>query len=136
MRRTTILMLASAVALAGGVAAAPAAAAKDGDAKQRGSCSAASSYVAKVRARDGGRRIEFYVKNNAIGQSWTYTLTQGGAVVLTSTKKTRATDDTSSSDDTRHTAEVKWRTTTGSTSGALVMKAVNAKTGEVCSASV
>ena len=135
MRRTTILMLASAVALAGGVAAAPAAAAKDGDVKLRGGCSAASTYVAKARPRDGGRRIEFYVKNNTIGQAWTYTLTQGGTVVQTSTKVTRATDDeNSSSDDSRHTAEVKWRTTTNSTSGALVMKAVNAKTGEVCSA--
>jgi hypothetical protein len=135
MRRTTILMLASVVVLAGGVAAAPAAAAKDGDVELRGACSASSTYVAKARPRDGGRRIEFYVKNNTVGQSWTYTLTQGGTVVLTSTKKTRATDDTnSSSDDSRHTAEVKWRTTTGSTSGALVMKAVNAKTGEVCSA--
>jgi hypothetical protein len=134
MRRTTILMLASAVVLAGGVAAAPGAAAKDGDMKARGACSASSTYVAKARARDGGRRIEFYVKNNTVGQSWTYTLTQGGTVVLTSTKKTRATDD-ASSDDSRHTAEVKWRAF-ASGSGALTFKAVSKATGETCTATM
>ena len=136
MRRTTILMLASAVALAGGVAAAPAAAAKDGDMKTRGGCSAASTYVAKAKGRDGGLRVDFWVKNNTVGQSWTYTLTQGGATVLQSTKSTRATDDdNSSSDDTRHTAEVKWRAF-ASGAGALTFKAVSKATGETCSASM
>ena len=136
MRRTAALVLAAAVTASSGIALAPMAAAKDGDARLRGGCSAASTYVAKAKSRDGGLRVEFWVKNNTVGQAWTYTLTQGGATVLQSTKSTRATDDdNSSSDDTRHTAEVKWRAF-ASGAGALTFKAVNKATGETCSASM
>lgn len=125
MRRLTALTVSA--ALAGGIALAPAfmapaAFAKDGDSKARGTCSASSTYAAKVKDRRGGLRVDFWVKNNTIGQTWAYTLTQGGTTVDSSTKATRATDD-SSSDDTRHTAEVKWRTSLPSSVGALVFTA-------------
>lgn len=121
-----LIALTVSAALAGGIALAPVlmvpAAAKDGDSKARGNCSASSTYAAKVKDRRGGLRVDFWVKNNTIGQTWAYTLTQGGTTVDSSTKPTRATDD-SSSDDTRHTAEVKWRTSLPSSVGALVFTA-------------
>ena len=80
MRRLTALTVSA--ALAGGIALAPAlmvpAAAKDGDSKARGTCTASSTYAAKVKDRKGGLRVDFWVKNNTIGQTWAYTLTQGG----------------------------------------------------------
>ena len=122
MRRLTAVTVASALALAGGIALAPSAAAKDGDQRARGACSGSSMYAAKVKDRDGGLRVDFWVKNNTIGQSWAYTLTQGGTTVTSSTKATRANDD-SSSDNTPHTAEVKWRSSLAGKTGTLVFTA-------------
>ena len=128
---------ASAVVLGGMVALAPVASAKDGDMKTRGTCSSAqnaSLYVAKVKARKGAQRADFWIKNNAVGQSWTLAVTQGGQPVGSPiTKVTRATDDGPSSDDTFHTTEVKWRTwLTGS--GPITFSATSA--GETCTVTV
>ncbi len=133
MRRTTALIVASAVGLAGGIALAPAALAKDGDAKARGNCSASSSFAAKVKSRDGGVRVEFQVKTDTVNEPWKLTITQGGASVLESTRSTRASDD-DSNDDSYHAAEVKWRTFRPSGAGALVFSAVGG--GETCTVTV
>lgn len=138
MRKILALTAVSGLALTSLVALAPAASAKDGDVKQRQSCTGGTSYsVVKVKNRDGGLRTDFYVKNNTPGQSWSFTLTQGatGAVVASATRTSRASDDdSSSSDDSRHTAEVKFRTYVANASSPLVF---TAKSGaETCTATV
>ena len=133
MRRTAALIIASAVGLAGGIALAPAASAKDGDVKARGNCSASSSFTAKVKSRDGGVRVEFQVKTDAVNEPWKLTLTQGGVNVMESTRTTHASDD-DSDDDSYHAAEVKWRTLRPFGSGPLVFSAVGG--GETCSVTV
>ena len=133
MKRTVALAAASAVALGSLVALAPAASAKDGDMKRRGSCSADSDYAVKVKDRKGALRVDFWVKNNAIGKPWTLTIKQGATTVLTSTRSTIATDD-DSDDDSRHTAEVKWRTTVSP--GAALSFAAAGPNGETCTVTV
>ena len=134
MKRITALATASALACTGIVALAPAAFAKDGDMKARGACSPSSStWVAKAKSRDGGQRAEFYVKNNTVGQTWTFTLTQGGkAVGSPVTKTTRASDD-QGIDDNPHVAEVKFRTFV-SGGGQLVFTATNGS--QTCTATL
>jgi hypothetical protein len=138
MRKILALTAASGLALTGIVALAPAASAKDGDVKMRQSCTGGDSFsVVKVRDRKGGLRTDFWVKNNAAGRDWSYTLAQGtvGNVVASGTKATRASDDNpSSSDDTRHTAEVKFRTYLPTTTGPLFFTAKNG--AETCSVTV
>ena len=134
MKRITAVTLATAVAVAGGLALAAPASAKDGDARTRGGCSGDSSFAAKVKSRDGGLRVDFWVKNNQVGQSWTYTLTQPGAATYTATKVTRANDD-DDRDDSRHTAEAKFRTYRTSAAVPLTLSAVGPG-GETCSTTI
>ena len=136
MSRSTAVLAtaaASAIAITGLVAVAPAASAKNGDVKMRDTCSGDSTWVVKVKDRKKGVRADFWVKNNTIGQAWDFTLTQGGSPVTSSTKSTRANDD-SSSDDSRHTAEVKWRTRLSSGAGPLVFTATSG--GQTCTVTV
>ena len=132
-RQITGLILAGALTTSAGLVLAPAASAKDGDARYRAACDMGSRSDVKLRDKDGRIRVDFYVKNNQIGEAWNYTLTQNGTTVVTSTRSTRATDD-SSDDDSRHTAEVKWKSylTNAPGTDTIAARAVNAKTGEVC----
>jgi hypothetical protein len=130
MRKILALTAASGLALTGIVTLAPSASAKDGDVKMRQACSGGSSFsVVKVKGRDGGLRTDFYVKNNKVGQAWVFTLAQGSSanVVASTTRSTRATNDVSSSadDDTRHTAEVKFRNYLSDGSGPLIFTATS-----------
>lgn len=136
-RQITGILLTGALALSTGIALAPAAHAKNDDSRARGVCDKGSTYSAKVKDKKGGLRVDFTVKNNAVGQAWAYTVTQNGAQVVSSTGTSKANDD-NSSDDTRHTAEVKFRSVLTNNAGAdtLVLRAVNATTGEICSAPV
>ena len=135
MRKALALTAATGITLAGLVGLAPTASAKDGDVKIRKSCSGDSFSVVKVRDRKGGLRTDFWVKNNSVGQAWSFTLTQGGPQVASASKVTRASDDdSSSSDDSRHTAEVKFRTFLSSPAGQLVFTATSG--GETCSVTV
>jgi hypothetical protein len=139
MRKILALTAASGLALTGLVALAPAASAKDGDVKRLNSCTGGSGdafSVVKVRDRKGGLRTDFYVKNNSVGQAWTFTLAQGGSTVgLPVTKVSRASDDDDSSDDdSRHTAEVKFRTYLSSTARPLVFTAKSG--GEECTVTI
>lgn len=138
MRKILALTAATGIALTGLVALAPAASAKDGDVKMRQTCVGGDSFsVVKVRERKGGLRTDFWVKNNAAGRDWTFTLAQGtaGNVIASATKPTRASDDNpSSDDDTRHTAEVKFRTYVSSAAGPLFFTATNG--GQTCAVTV
>lgn len=130
MRRSIALAVATGVALTGVLLAAPAASAKDGDMKMRGDCSASSDYAVKVKQKKGQLRSDFWVKNNApAGASWTLTVKRGDQTLATSTRATRPNDD-AGDDDSRHTAEVKWRTW-ASTGGPLTFTATGPG-GETC----
>jgi hypothetical protein len=139
MRTILALTAASGIALASMVAVAPAASAKDGDVKMRQSCTGGDSFsVVKVRERKGGLRTDFWVKNNAAGRDWSFTLAQGAPteVIAKAAKTTRASDDNPSSrDDTRHTAEVKFRTYVPDTTRPLYFTATGPG-GEICAVTV
>lgn len=122
MRKILALTAASGIALTSLVALAPAASAKDGDVKMRNACTSTSSYAVKVKDRKGGERVDFWIKNNTIGESWNLTLTTAAGEKFNVTKQTRANDD-DSSDDSRHTAEAKWRTFLPGSSGDLTFVA-------------
>ena len=109
MRRSTaILATTAASALAVSVVTvAPAASAKGDQVKMRGDCSASSDWKVKVKTKKGQLRTDFWVKNNAVGQEWTYRLTAVGDPGA-GRKSTRANDD-AQGDDSAHTAEVKFR---------------------------
>ena len=140
MRRLTTLTLATAVLLGSGLALAPAASADDDDRdRTRGACTGTSFFKAELETDDGQIETEFTVKSQVPGQRWTYTLTQNGTVVATSTRTARADDDDDDDrfDDSpspRHLAEVDWDRDRPNTAGrdTFVMRAVNTATGEVC----
>lgn len=127
MKRITALTLVSAVALGGVVLTAPAASAKDGDLKQRGSCTSpsTSSWAVKVKPRKGQLRADFWVKNNTTGQPWTLVITQNGAPVGSPVTRTAGASDDQGSDDSRHAAEVKFRSYLPATAGPLVFTATS-----------
>ena len=127
MRRRIALTAATGVALTGFAIVAPAASAKDGDLKSRGACNApsTSSWAVKVKPRKGQIRTDFWVKNNTVGGAWTFTLTQAGKAIGSPVTKTAGASDDQGVDDTRHAAEVKFRTYAPDTAGALVFTAVS-----------
>lgn len=134
-----------ALAAGSGIAFAPAASARDSaDDRWTGTCSAGSRWVAELESDDGEIETEFTVKTGTAGQRWTYTLTQNGQVVATSTRTARADDDSLDDDSDedapspRHPAEVEWDRDRPDTRGAdtFTMRAVNTVTGETCTASI
>ena len=133
MKRITALATASALALTGLVALAPAASAKDGDLKARGACTSpsTSSWAVKVKPRKGNLRADFWVKNNTVGGAWTFTVQQGTGPASAPVTKTAGASDDQGVDDTRHAAEVKFRTYLPATAGVLTFTAISA-TGEEC----
>ena len=96
MNRAIALTTVSTLALGGLVLAAPAASAKDGDIKMRGACTAPSSshWAVKVKPKKGALRTDFWVKTDAVGQSWSFTLTRAG-----DPGRRRASKSTIASDD-------------------------------------
>ena len=140
MRRLTALTLSTAVLLGSGLALAPAASAKGDDDRERvrGACTDTSRFKAQLETDDGMIETEFDVKSQVPGQRWTYTLTQNGTVVATSTRTARADDDDDDrfddSPSRRHLAEVGWDRDRPNSPGrdTFVMRAVNNATGEVC----
>ena len=132
MKRITALATASTVALTGLVVLAPGASAKGGDVKARSTCTApsTSTWAVKVKPRKGQLRTDFWVKNDAVGGAWTFTLTQGGAAVGSPVTKTAGASDDQGADDTRHAAEVKFRTYVRDVPGDLVFTATSG--GQTC----
>ena len=127
MKRITALATATALAVSGLVAVAPVAAAKDGDQKARGACQSpsTSSWAVKVKPRKGQLRTDFWVKNDAVGQAWTFTLKQNGADAAAPVTKTAGASDDQGADDSRRAAEVKFRTYVPDTTGPLLFTATS-----------
>lgn len=133
MKRITAIALATTVALSGGAAIATSAAAKDNTSRQRGTClgTAGNTWVAKVKGKDSGIRVDFWVKTQQTGQAWTYTLKQNGSPFSPSTRTTRVHDN-NGQDDTGHVAEVKWRTHVGDLNGTDTFEMTATRGTDVC----
>jgi hypothetical protein len=135
MRQLIALTTVTGIALTAAVIAAPAASAKD-DIRSTGSCSGTSRWVAEIGTDDGEIDVDYKVKTRSTGQRWTYTLTQNGEKVYTSTRTTRVDDSDDSDDDNPGPlrAEVEWERDRPDRSGTdrFVMRAVNRASGEVC----
>jgi hypothetical protein len=72
-------------------AAVPAASAGRGDRViVRGACSGASTWKLKLKHEDGRIEAEFEVDQNRVGRRWRVVLRRNGAVVLRTTRVTRA----------------------------------------------
>ena len=134
MRRLAALTAVTGIALTGAVITAPAASAKD-DTRSTGACSGTSRWVADIGTDDNGIDVDYTVKTRSAGQRSTYTLTQNGEKVYTSTRTTRL-DDRDADDDNPGPlrAEVEWERDRPDRSGTdrFVMRAVNRASGEVC----
>lgn len=64
--------------------------AKDGDKVVRGTCTQASTSKLKLSAEDGRIEVEFEVDQNRSGVRWTVVLSRPGAVIVRTTRVTRA----------------------------------------------
>ena len=130
MHRTPTRSLAAVAALtvvSGLVAAASPASANDDDRVRRGSCSGSTDWKVKVGPEDGRLEVEGEVDSNRSGQTWRWRLSHNGSV---SDRGTRATDGRSGSFEVRRISVDLRGTDT------FVLRAVNARTGEVCRGTV
>ena len=71
------------------LAVAPLASAKDGDVRVRGACSQGSTAKLKLSREDRGLEVEFEVDQNRNGVPWHVTLRRNGALVASTTARTR-----------------------------------------------
>ncbi len=113
----------------GGVTATAPASAKDGDGRVivRGDCSARADWKLKAKPDDGRLEVEFEVDSNRNGQSWTWTLRSNGSVFASGKRTTQAPSGSFSVE--RRTSDTAGRQRISAT-------ARNARTGEVCRASL
>jgi hypothetical protein len=118
-----------AVLMIGGLTATAPATAKDGDGRVivRGDCSSRSEWKLKAKPDDGRMEVELEVDSNRNGQSWTWTLRSEGTVFASGRRTTQAPSGSFS---------VQRRTSDTGGSQRISATARNARTGEVCRASL
>jgi hypothetical protein len=118
-----------AVLVIGGLSATAPATAKDGDGRVivRGDCSSRSDWKLKAKPDDGRMEVELEVDSNRNGQSWTWTLRSEGTVFASGRRTTQAPSGSFS---------VQRRTSDTGGSQRISATARNARTGEVCRASL
>jgi hypothetical protein len=118
-----------AVLMIGGLTATAPATAKDGDGRVivRGDCSSRSEWKLKAKPDDGRMEVELEVDSNRNGQSWTWTLRSEGTVFASGRRTTQAPSGSLS---------VQRRTSDTGGSQRISATARNARTGEVCRASL
>ena len=99
------------------------ASAKDGDILRRGDCTARSDWKLKLSPENGRIEVEFEVDQNRNGQKWNVRMKRNGSVFW---RGARRTQPPSGSFEVRRLA--------GDGAGAerIVVRARNARTGEVC----
>jgi hypothetical protein len=105
------------------VAAAPAAHANDADKVRRGSCSGSTDWKLKAGPDNGRLEVEGEVDSNRNGQSWSWRIVHNGSVSAAGTATTRAPSGS---------FEVRRRVVNLRGTDALVFRARNSRTGEVC----
>ena len=118
-----------AVLMIGGLTATAPASAKDGDGRVivRGDCSSSADWKLKAKPDDGHIEVEFEVDTNRNGRRWTYTLRSDGAVFASGSRTTRAPSGSFS---------VERRTSDRNGKQRISATARNARTGEMCRASL
>ena len=118
-----------AVLVIGGLSATAPATAKDGDGRVivRGDCSSRSDWKLKAKPDDGRMEVELEVDSNRNGQTWTWTLRSEGTVFASGRRTTQAPSGSFS---------VQRRTSDTGGSQRISATARNARTGEVCRASL
>jgi hypothetical protein len=118
-----------AVLMIGGLTATAPATAKDGDGRVivRGDCSSRSEWKLKAKPDDGRMEVELEVDSNRNGQSWTWTLRSEGSVFASGRRTTQAPSGSFS---------VERRTSDSGGTQRISATARNARTGEVCRASL
>ena len=118
-----------AVLMIGGLTATAPASAKDGDGRVivRGDCSKRADWKLKAKPDDGRMEVELEVDVNRVGQSWTWTLRSNGSVFASGRRTTQAPSGSFS---------VERRTSDTAGSQRISATARNARTGEVCRASL
>jgi len=113
-----------------GLAAATPAAAKGGQDDRivlRGSCSAAAEWKLKAKPDDGRLEIEWEVDSNRVGQRWSWRIAHDGTTLASGHRTTHAPSGSFS---------VERRIRDASGKHAITATARNARTGEVCRATV
>jgi hypothetical protein len=118
-----------AVLMIGGLTATAPATAKDGGGRVivRGDCPSRSEWKLKAKPDDGRMEVELEVDSNRNGQSWTWTLRSEGTVFASGRRTTQAPSGSFS---------VQRRTSDTGGSQRISATARNARTGEVCRASL
>ncbi len=120
--RVTVLI--TSVLVATTLVAAPiSASAKDGDIIRRGSCTAASAWKLKLSPENGRIEVEFEVDQNRNGQRWNVRMKRNGAVFWRGARRTQPPSGS---------FEVRRLTRNGGGVDKVVVRARNARTGEVC----
>jgi hypothetical protein len=118
-----------AVLMIGGITATSPASAKDRDGRVivRGDCSSRADWKLKAKPDDGQVEVEFEVDSTRNRQSWTWTLRSEGSVFASGRRTTQPPSGSFSVD--RRTSDSGGRQRISAT-------ARNARTGEVCRASL
>jgi len=114
---------AGAVLLGSLIAAAPAHAGGTNFTEETGACSMVSTWDMKAKPVARGIEMEFSVDSNRLGQAWAFRLTNNGNLLFAGNRTTTGISRSFSVD--------KILTDMAGTDR-LVVKATNAKTGEVC----
>jgi hypothetical protein len=83
-------IVAAVVGVAVALVAAPAGVAKDGDVRVRGTCTKSSTSKVKLSNEDGRIEVEFEVDQNRNGVRWTIVLRRPSAILVRTTRVTRA----------------------------------------------
>ena len=127
MRRTTVgraTAFITGVLVATTLVAAPmTVSAKDGDVIRRGDCTARSDWKLKLSPENGRIEVEFEVDQNRNGQRWNIRMKRNGKVFWRGARTTRAPSGS---------FEVRRLTRNGAGAERIVVRARNARTGEVC----
>jgi hypothetical protein len=105
------------------VAAPMTASAKDGDVIRRGECTARSDWKLKLSPENGRIEVEFEVDQNRNGHKWNTRMKRNGNVFWRGSRTTRPPSGS---------FEVRRLARNGAGTEKIVVRARNARTGEVC----
>ena len=97
--------------------------AKDGDVIRRGDCTARSDWKLKLSPENGRIEVEFEVDQNRNGHKWNIKMKRNGKVFWRGARTTRPPSGS---------FEVRRLARNGARAEKIVVRARNARTGEVC----
>ncbi len=127
---STAIALAAGAALllpAGAASATPSKDDNRAEVRVAGDCSARSDWKLKAKERDGGLEVEFEVDSNRNGQTWSYVISRNGAQFAQGNRRTVAPSGS---------FDVERRTVSTAGADSVTARAQNARSGEVCLATL